>query len=63
MFGSVSKTTQDRSIRRLRAGTLAMFCSYVALAAIGGMARAQVFTVETDKIESRYTDISVPMSH
>ena len=57
MFGSVSKTTQDRPIRSLRTGTLAIFCSGAALAVVSGMARAQVFTVETNKIESRYTDI------
>ena len=44
-------------IRRPGAGSLAITFSYVALVAICGIARAQVFTVETNKIESRYTDI------
>ena len=49
--------TRQARVRSLRVGTLAMCCSYVALAVTSGIARAQVFTVETDKIESRYTDI------
>ena len=55
MNGSVSREYQYNSIRHLRAGTLAVCC--VSLAAGWGMARAQVFTVSPDKIESRYTDI------
>jgi hypothetical protein len=45
-------------IRYVRAGTLAVCCCCAGLAAPGwGTARAQVFTVSTDKIESRYADI------
>ncbi len=58
MFGSVSKTTQCKPIRRHPAGALAICFSMAGLTAISGVARAQVFTVETNKIESRYTDIS-----
>jgi hypothetical protein len=64
MFGSVSSTTLFQPVGRFRATTLAFFLSSVGLVT-SGIARAQVFTVETNKIESRYTDIRrthVPLS-
>jgi hypothetical protein len=57
MFGSVSKTTHPRRVRPLYARIQLICCSSVALAAFSGHARAQVFTVSPNKIESRYTDI------
>lgn len=56
MFGSVSKTTQCKPVRSFRS-PLAICLGCAALAAGGRAANAQVFTVETGKIESRYTDI------
>jgi len=57
MFGSVSRATLLR--QNLPAGIVpaAMCLMCVGLAASSAVARAQVFTVETNKIESRYTDI------
>jgi hypothetical protein len=55
MSGSVSKANQHRPIRHLRAGILAISCC--ASLAAASWARAQVFTVSPDKIESRYTEI------
>lgn len=57
MFGSVSKTTQDKPTRRSRARKLSIYLGCVTFAATGLAAHPQVFTVETNKIESRYTDI------
>jgi len=57
MFGSVSRATLLR--QNLPAGIVpaAMCLMCVGLAASSAVAGAQVFTVETNKIESRYTDI------
>ena len=55
MFGFISMAKQKIKMRRMRVGVLGFACC-------GGLAGfhsafAQVFTVETDKIESRFTDI------
>ncbi len=57
MFGSVSRTTLLRQNLPARIVAAAMCLMFVGLAASGYVARAQVFTVSPDKIESRYTDI------
>ena len=58
MAGSVSSQSLQNPLRRLHAGTLAFCCSLAGLGVVSwGDARAQVFTVETGKIESRYADI------
>jgi len=51
MLGFVSKA--DRYTRPLQAALLAMFCATT----VTGIVRAQVMTVDTNKIESRFADI------
>jgi hypothetical protein len=53
MDGFVSKAHRKPRLQSLRAGTLAAAFCFAA----SGLASAQVFTVDTNKIESRYTDI------
>jgi hypothetical protein len=65
MFGSVSRTTLFRQNLPSRIASATMCLMYLGLAAGSTLTGAQVFTVETNKIESRYTDIKrthVPLS-
>jgi hypothetical protein len=57
MFGSVSRTTLFRQHLLVGIVPAAMCLTCFGLAAVSCVAGAQVFTVETNKIESRYTDI------
>jgi hypothetical protein len=56
MSGFVSKENRRVAARPLRAAALTLACCGAGFAAATPV-WAQVFTVETDKIESRYTDI------
>jgi hypothetical protein len=57
MFGSVSRATLFQQNLPTRIAAAAIGLMYLGLGATSSIARAQVFTVETHKIESRYTDI------
>ena len=57
MFGFVSRATLFQQDLPTRIVPAAIGLMYLGLAATSSVARAQVFTVETNKIESRYTDI------